>query len=154
MNSVILLHGNEIGETKGLVSCHVCVIRVRNCEKKYIIMSHYRVTDVNEHASAIRSIFHSYINIDSELVVSVLLFRLSPQMLMRHQASPGNIYHMDKYELTTRLLRNELAKIFRNVTIREIPYNVGEQDGAWVRVNSSEDTWVSSFGSGFIEEPK
>ena len=151
LNSVILLQDNEIGETKGLVSCHVCVVQVRNRGKKYIIMSHYRVTDVDEHASAIRSIFHRHIGIKGELAVNVLLFRLSPEKLMEYQASPGTIYHIDKYELNTRLLKNELTKIFRNVTIREIPYNIEEKYGGWVRVNAREDTWVSSFGNGFIE---
>jgi hypothetical protein len=151
LNSVILLQDNEIGETKGLVSCHVCVVQVRNCGKKYAIMSHYRVTDVDEHASAIHSIFHRHIDIKGELAVNVLLFRLSPEKLMEYQASLGTIYHIEKYELNTRLLKNELTKIFRNVTIHEIPYDIEEKYGGWVRVNTREDTWVSSPRNGFIE---
>jgi hypothetical protein len=43
LNSAILLQDNEIGETKGLVSRHVCIVQIRNSKKKYVIMSHYRL---------------------------------------------------------------------------------------------------------------
>jgi hypothetical protein len=95
-------------------------------------MSHYRVTDVNEHASAIHHILHNQGGIDSESVANVLLFRLPSEKLIMHQASPRTVYHIDQYESVTTLLKNKLVKIFRNVSIREIPYDIRRKDGDWV----------------------
>jgi len=151
LNSAVLLQGNEIGETKGLVSCHVCIVQVKSFEKKHVIMSHYRVMDTDEHVSRIRHIFHNLNDIDGESLVDVLLFRLDPEKIIEHHASQGTIYHIDEYESATRLLKNKLVKIFRNVNIHEIPYDIKEKDGDWVRVNTRKGTWVGSFGKGSVK---
>lgn len=152
LNSAVLLQGNEIGETEGLVSCQVCIAQVKSFEKKCVIMSHYRVTDVNEHASQIRSIFRNFMGVKIESVVTVLLFRLSLEKIMERYASAGTIYHIDKYQSATKLLKDKLMRIFPNANIREIPYEIKQKHGDWVRVNARKGTWASSFGSGSIEK--
>jgi len=151
LNNSIVLQGNEIGETKGLVSCHVCIAEIKSFKKKYVIMSHYRVADVNEHVSQIRSIIDNLLDVDIESVANVLLFRLSSKKLMERSAAAGTIYHIDKYEYTTKLLKKQLMHVFPNADIREIPYESKERHGDWVRVNVRNETWASSFGSGPIE---
>ena len=154
LDNALLLRGNEIGEINSLVSCHVCIIRIKSQGKEYMVMSHYRVTDVNEHLAAIQSILYNCIGINCgrSPVAVVLLFRLSSLALVRMHASSGTIYHIDKYEAATKALRDALAKIFPNILIREIPYNNGGMAGCWIRLNVRKGRWESSFGSGFIEE--
>jgi hypothetical protein len=43
-------------------------------------------------------------------------------------------------------------KIFPHACVREIPYDGGEKDGDWIRVNAKHGMWVGFFGSGFIEK--
>jgi hypothetical protein len=142
---------NEVCETGGLLSCHVCIVVIKNLHRKYIIVSHYQVTNTNEHVCKIRSILQSCIGASQVSEVNITLFRLAPEKIKEHHASEGNIYHVDKYESNIALLKNRLLQIFPNANISEVPYYVKKKDGDWVKVNARKGTWVSSFGSGFIE---
>jgi len=154
LNSTILLEGNEIGETNGLVSCHVCIIQAKRLDRKDVIMSHFRVTDVHEHVLQIGSILCNFSSIDAESVADVLLFRLAPQKIVEQCASPGCAYHLGKYESATKLLKDRLSEFFPHACVREVPYDVREKDGDWIKVDAKHGRWVSSFGSGFIEKGK
>jgi len=154
LNSTILLQGNEIGETKGLVSCHVCIIQTKRLDKKNVIMSHFRVTDVHEHVHKIGSILCNFSSIEAESVADVLLFRLAPQKIVEQCASPGCAYHLDKYESATKLLKDRLSEFSPYACVREVPYDVREKDGDWLKVDVKHGRWVSSFGSGFVEKGK
>lgn len=152
LNSTILLEGNEIGETKGLVSCHVCIIQVKRLDKKSVIMSHFRVTDVHEHVQQIGSILCNFSSIEVESVADVLLFRLAPQKIVEQCTSPGCVYHLDKYESATKLLKDILERFFPHACMREVHYDAREKDGDWIRVDAKHGRWVGSFGSGFVEK--
>ena len=154
LNNALLLGNNEIGEINSLVSCHVCIIRIKSPTKEYIVMSHFRVTDVHEHISAIQSILYNRIgaNYGPSPIAIVLLFRLSLVELVRKHASSGTIYHIEKYEAATKALKDALVRIFPNALIREIPYNSGGKDGCWITLNMRKGRWESSFGSGLIDE--
>jgi hypothetical protein len=154
VNKTILLQSNEIGETNGLVSCHVCIIQAKRLDKKNIVMSHFRVTDVLEHVHQIGSILSNFSSIEAESVADVLLFRVAPQKIVEQCASLGCAYHLDKYESATKLLKDRLSEFFPHACVREVPYDVKEKDGDWIRVDAKHGRWVSSFGSGFIEKGK
>jgi len=153
LNSTILLEGNEIGETNGLVSCHVCIIQANRLDKENVIVSHFRVTDVHEHVHQIGSVLCNR-SIDAESVADVLLFRLAPQKIVEHCASPGCAYYIDRYESATKLLKDRLSEFFPHACVREVPYDVREKDGDWIRVDAKHGRWAGSFGSGFIEKGK
>jgi hypothetical protein len=154
VNTTIVLQSNEIGETNGLVSCHVCIIQAKRLGKKNVIMSHFRVTDVHEHVHHIGSILSNFSSIDAESVADVLLFRLAPQKIVEQHASPGCAYHLNKYESATKLLKDRLSGIFPHACVLEVPYDVREKNGDWIKVDAKHGRWVSSFGSGFIEKGK
>ena len=154
MNTTIVLQSNEIDETNGLVSCHVCIIQAKRLGKKNVIMSHFRVTDVHEHVHHIGSILSNFSSIDAESVADVLLFRLAPQKIVEQRASPGCAYYIDKYESATKLLKDRLSGFFPHACVLEVPYDVREKDGDWIKVDVKHGRWVSSFGSGFIEKGK
>ena len=154
LNSTILLEGDEIGETKGLVGCHVCIIQAKRLDKKNAVMSHFRVTDVQEHVHQIGSILSNFSSIDAESVADVLLFRLAPQKILEKCASPGCAYHLNKYESATKLLKDRLSEFFPHACVREVPYDVRGKDGDWIKVDAKHSRWTSSFGSGFIEKGK
>jgi len=154
LNSVLLLQGNEIGETNGLVSCHVCIIQAKRLDKKNVIMSHFRVTDVHEHVHQIGSILSNFSSIEAESVADVLLFRLAPQKIIEQCASPGCAYYIDRYESATKLLKDRLSEFFPRAWVREVPYDGREKDGDWIEVDVKHGRWVSSFRSGFIEKGK
>ena len=118
LNSTILLEGNEIDETKGLVSCHVCIIQANRLDRKNVIMSHFRVTDVHEHVHQIGSILCNLSSIDAESVADVLLFRLAPQKIVEQCKSPGCAYYIDKYESATKLLEDRLNEFFSHACVR------------------------------------
>ena len=154
LNSTVLLEGNEIGEIKGLVTCHVCIIQAKRFDKKNVIMSHFRVTDVHEHFHQIGSILGNFSSIDAESVTDILLFRLAPQKIVEQCASLGCAYHLGKYESATKLLKDRLSEFFPHACVREIPYDGREKDGDWIKVDAKHSRWTSSFGSGFIEKGK
>jgi hypothetical protein len=118
LNSTILLEGNEIGETRGLVSCHVCIIQAKRLDEKNVVMSHFRVTDVHEHVHQIGSILCNLSSIDAESVADVLLFRLAPQKIVEQCKSPGCAYYIDKYESATKLLEDRLNEFFSHACVR------------------------------------
>jgi len=154
LNSALLLQGNEIGETNGLVSCHVCIIQAKRLDKKNVVISHFRVTDVHEHIHQIGSILSNFSSIDAESVADVLLFRLAPQKIVEQCASPRCAYHLGKYESATKLLKDRLSEFFRHACVREVPYHVREKNGDWIKADVKHGRWISSFGSGFVEKGK
>jgi len=154
LNNAILLQKNEVCETSGLKSCHVCIVSVTNPRKKYVVVSHYRVMDANEHVCRIHSILQSCVKDGAASKVNILLFRLASDKLIDHHASLGSIYHIDKYESTTKLLKSKLVQIFPDANIQEIPYDLRKKDGDWIRVSARKNAWLSSFGSGFIEKSR
>ena len=151
MNSTVTLQGNEIGEINGLVSCHVCIIQAKRLDKKNVIMSHFRVIDVHEHVRQGGSILSDFSNIDTESVTDVLLFGLTHQKIVERCASLGCACYLDKCESTMKLLKDRLRGCFPHACVREVPYDVREKDGDWIKVDVRHDRWASSFGNGFIE---
>jgi len=149
VNSAVLLRKNETIETRDLKSCLVCIISIENLRNKCIVMSHYRIIDIDEHVDKIGSIIKSIA--DSEISkVTILLFRLSSEKLKENHSSPGVIYNVEKYETTLKLFMMNLLKIIPKAEIYEIPYYAQQKSGDWIRVNTRKGTWVGSFGSGLI----
>jgi len=149
VNSTILLEDNEIGETNGLISCHVCIIQVKRLDKKNVIMSHFRVIDVHEHVHQIGSILCNFSSVEAESVADVLLFRLAPQKIVEQCASPGCAYYIERYESATKLLKDRLSEFFPHACVREVPYDVREKNVDWIKVDAKHGRWVSSFWKWF-----
>jgi hypothetical protein len=150
VNNEVLLRKNKTIETRDLRSCLVCVITIENLSNKYVVMSHYRIIDIDKHVSKIHSIIKSIT--DSEISkVTILLFRLASEKLKENHSSPGVIYNVEKYESTLNLFMIKLIQILPNAEIYEIPYYAQEKSGDWVRVNTRKGTWVASFGSGRLK---
>jgi hypothetical protein len=66
-------------------------------------------------------------------------------------ASPGPIYHVNKYEKATRILKEALADLFTRADFQEIPYGSIEDNGFSIKLNVTRGTWESSFGHGSVE---
>ncbi len=154
LDSALVLADNEVGEVTSLLSCHVCVIRIKTKQKTYTLMSHYRVTDTAEHVAAVRSILYNGLglNWESSPAAVILLFRLSSVQLVKLDAPLGTVYHIDKYEEATKTLEATLRAIFKNLVLREISYGNFNKSGCWIKVNTKKGMWESSFGHGLIEE--
>jgi len=152
VGNALLLKENEIGEINSLVSCHVCIILIRSPAKLFMIMTHYKLNEVNNHVAAVRSLLYNSIGINYELSAKaiVLLFRLSTVELMRQKTSSGTVFCVEKYEAATKDLKRELSAIFHDITITEIPCLCKGKEKCWIRLKVRKGLWESSFGNGFI----
>ncbi len=154
LNKASLLAKNEISVINSLVSCHVCIIRIKDCKNEFNIMSHFKVTNVTEHITAIQAILNDCKGASAKSFARavVLIFRLSSAQLVKVSASPGTIYHVNKYEEATRLLKEGLTTMFNRIDLQEIPYGSIGNKGCWVKFYIRKGNWESSFDCGLIEE--
>jgi hypothetical protein len=128
------------------------MIQAKELNKKNVIMSHFRVTDVHDHVYQIRSILSNFSNVDVESVADALLFRLAPQKIVERCASPRCAYYIERHKSATKLLKDRLSEFFPHVCMREVPYHIREKDDDWIRVDAKHGRWVSSLRSSFIEK--
>jgi hypothetical protein len=92
--------------------------KAKRLDKKNVIMSYFRVTDVHEHVHQIGSVLCNFSSVDAESVADVLLFRLAPQKIVEQCASPGCAYHLGKYESATKLLKDRLSELFPRAWVK------------------------------------